>query len=262
MATFHKIVRIIWVTFGILFSLWLINSFRAQGVGRSVLESDQSVTVEETNRFIRFQPNGNQQPTGFIFFPGGMVQPQAYAPLSRTISEQGFAVFIIKLPFGSAPLASHETSVMEQALEIMEINGTIEHWVVGGHSRGAAIASRFALVDGESFDGLILVGTSHPKEEAFDLSNTTLDVTKIHATNDGLASMEEVEANARYLPADTTWVLIDGGNHSQFGYYGSQLGDNAASISRAEQQELTLHAILSALNRVQKKVAKWPDPTP
>ena len=91
------------------------------------------------------------------------------------------------------------------------------------------------------------MGTSHPKDTAFDLSNSSLAVTKIYATNDGLASMGEVEANAIYLPANTTWVLIEGGNHSQFGYYGAQLGDDTATISREQQQELMVEAILAAL---------------
>ncbi len=103
------------------------------------------------------------------------------------------------------------------------------------------------------FDGLVLIGTSHPKEEAFDLSNTTLSVTKIYASNDGLASVEEVKANATYLPDDTNWVLIEGGNHGQFGYYGAQLGDNSATISREQQQKLTVEAVLTALNSVQGK---------
>ena len=90
--------------------------------------------VEETNKFIHFQPKDNQQPTGFIFFPGGMVQPEAYAPMSRAIAEHGFNVFIVKLPFGSAPFASQEESVMEQVLEIMETNKSILKWAVGGHS--------------------------------------------------------------------------------------------------------------------------------
>ena len=141
---------------------------------------------------------------------------------------------------------------MRQALEIIDSNTSLQFWIVGGHSRGAAIASRFASLHGESLDGLILIGTSHPKEEASDLSNTNLSVTKIYATNDGLASTDEVEANARYLPDDTKWVLIEGGNHSQFGYYGSQLGDNAATISREQQQELTIEAILTTLRSIQK----------
>ena len=252
MANFHKLIRIIWVTFGVLFSLWMVNSFRAQGFDRTILESDQTVTVEKTDQYIRFQPAGNQQPTGFIFLPGGMVAPEAYAPMSRAICEHGFNVFILKLPFGSAPLDSHEADVMRQALEIIDANTSIPFWTVGGHSRGAAIASRFASLHGGFFDGLVLIGTSHPKEAAFDLANTSLSVTKIHATNDGLASTDEVEANARYLPDDTTWMLIEGGNHAQFGYYGSQLGDNAATISRERQQELTIDAIIAALKSIQQ----------
>lgn len=253
MATLRKTLRIIWITFGIFFMLWMANSFRAQGFDKSILESDSTITIEETSHFLSFRPNASLQPVGLIFFPGGMVQPEAYAPMSRTIAEQGYNVFIVKLPFGSAPLESQEASVMQEALRIMDSNESIESWVVGGHSRGAAIASRFAYLHGDTFDGLILIGTSHPKEAAFNLSNTTLAVTKIYASNDGLASMEEVKANAIYLPNNTTWVLIDGGNHSQFSYTGKLLGDNAATISQEEQQKLTIAAILSVLNRVQEK---------
>lgn len=249
MAKFWKIVRILWVTFGILFILWMANSFRARGFDKSILESDSKVAVAETSRFISFRPNASSQPVGLIFFPGGMVQPEAYAPMSRTIAEQGYSVFIVKLPLGSAPLKSQEADVINQALEIISSNESIQHWFVGGHSRGAAIASRFAYAHGDSFDGLILIGTSHPKEQAFDLSDSTLAVTKIYASNDGLASPDEVKDNAIYLPANTTWVLIEGGNHSQFGYFGKLLFDNPATISREQQQELTIEAILSALSR-------------
>ena len=252
MSNIHKLIRTLWIIFGILFSLWMVNSFRAQGFDRIILESDQTVNVEKTDGYIRFQPVENPQPTGFIFLPGGMVAPEAYAPMSRAISEHGFNVFVLKLPFGSAPLNSHEADVMRQALEIIESNPTILYWTVGGHSRGAAIASRFASLHAGSFNGLVLIGTSHPKEEVFDLSNTNLSVTKIYATNDGLASTDEVEANARYLPDNTTWILIEGGNHAQFGYYGNQLGDNAATISREQQQELTIDAIISALKSIQQ----------
>ena len=253
MKKFLKIARILWVTFGIAFILWMTNSFRAQGFDKSILDDDELVSIEETGSLIHFQPTKNERAAGLIFLPGGMVQPQAYAPMAGAIAEQGFNVYIVKLPFGAAPLESQEISVREEALEIMKSNGSIQHWVVGGHSRGAAIAARFAKLHAESFDGLVLIGTSHPKDAAFDLSNGTLAVTKIYASNDGLASMQEVESNAVYLPRDTTWVLIDGGNHSQFGYYGSQMGDGAATISREEQQALTVQAILEALQNIQDK---------
>ncbi|MBK9925585.1 MAG: alpha/beta fold hydrolase [Anaerolineales bacterium] len=226
---------------------------RAQGFDKSILESDSNIVIEETSRLITFTPNLNQHSTGFIFLPGGLVQPEAYAPMSRAIAEQGYSVFIIKLPFGSAPLQSQEMDVMNQALSIIEDETSIQHWVVGGHSRGAAIASRFAYSYGDSFNGLILIGTSHPKEAVFDLSDTNLSTTKIYTSNDGLASVEEVEANAVYLPDNTNWILIEGGNHGQFGYYGTQLGDNPASITREQQQKRTVDAILSVLSSFNEK---------
>ena len=89
----------------------------------------------------------------------------------------------------------------------------------------------------------------HPKEAAYSLAGATLPVTKIYATHDGLASPAEVEANAGFLPAESRWVEIEGGNHAQFGYYGTQLGDNRAEIGREQQQDLTVTAIVAALSR-------------
>jgi hypothetical protein len=49
------------------------------------------------------------------------------------------------------------------------------------------------------------------------------------------------------LPADTTRVIIPGGNHAQFGWYGDQSGDNPAEISRLEQQSRVLSATVDFL---------------
>ena len=56
-----------------------------------------------------------------------------------------------------------------------------------------------------------------------------------------------VHPHADRLPAATKWVPIRGGNHSQFGYYGFQLGDRRARIPRAAQQAQLLAALLAAL---------------
>lgn len=93
--------------------------------------------------------------------------------------------------------------------------------------------------------GLVLIGTSHPRD--FDLSATTVPVLKVLGTRDGVAALEKSERNRSKLPASARWILIEGGNHSQFGYYGFQPEDRWASISRAEQQRQTVAAVLDAL---------------
>jgi pimeloyl-ACP methyl ester carboxylesterase len=77
-----------------------------------------------------------------------------------------------------------------------------------------------------------------------------LDVTKVYGSEDGLASEEEVTRYTANLPDATHWVRIEGANHTQFGSYGWQLGDDRAQITRAEQQTATVHAILEQLQRV------------
>lgn len=241
-----KIIRIVWVSGGILFSLWLAYSFQARNVPPVVLQSSETVTVVETADTIQFTPQ-NAQSTGLLFYPGALVEPEAYAPLARAIAEQGFHTLIVKLPLRTASFGSQEANVMAETRSLMAANNAVQNWFIAGHSRGGAIAARFAHQHGDSVDGLILIGTSHPKEAAYSLADAAFPVTKIYATNDGLASVAEVEANAVFLPAETRWVEIEGGNHAQFGYYGYQLGDGQAEISREQQQVLTVAAILAAL---------------
>lgn len=206
------------------------------------------ITVTQTREQISFLPKVHQPVSGLLFYPGGMVDPKAYAPLVRQLAENSFAVYIVKLPLRSAPLPGQEAHVMDYTRQVMATNGAIQRWLLAGHSRGGAIVSRFVAVDPDLFAALILIGTSHPKKAAFDLSAAKLPVLKIYVTRDGLASVGEIEETSRFLPKTTTWVRIEGGNHSQFGYIGTLFGDQQSTISRPEQQVQTVTAILSMLN--------------
>jgi hypothetical protein len=75
-------------------------------------------------------------------------------------------------------------------------------------------------------------------------------------TRDGVASVAKARANTTKLPADARWIEIEGANHAQFAYYGPQLGDGRATISRKEQQKRLVELIVNELDRVlQKDVA-------
>jgi pimeloyl-ACP methyl ester carboxylesterase len=93
----------------------------------------------------------------------------------------------------------------------------------------------------------LLVGTTHPRD--VDLSKLKWPVTKIVGTQDGIAPLEKVEANRHLLPASTRWVRIEGGNHSQFGWYGFQPFDHFATISRDEQHAQLIREIIESLRQ-------------
>ena len=250
MSRFHKVVRIVWPLAGLTFMVWLWLSFQARNLPEGVMDSDTAVTITETNTHITFQPTTNQSATGLLFYPGAMVEPTAYAPLARTLAEAGTLTIIVKLPWGTAPLASHEEQLWQTTQTIMAEESSIQQWVLSGHSRGAAIAARTIYEQENAFAGLILIGTSHPKEAAYSLANAQLPITKIYGTEDGLASQAEIEAFRGYLPEHTIMTEIAGGNHAQFGYYGTQLGDSSATISREQQQTETAVAILTFLDQL------------
>ena len=107
------------------------------------------------------------------------------------------------------------------------------------------MASRIASERRTGFTGLVLIGTTHPRD--VDLSTLAVPVTKVAGTRDGLAARTAVEANRAKLPAATRWVWIEGGNHSQFGWYGFQPGDRRATISAEAQRATMIQAVIDAL---------------
>ena len=90
--------------------------------------------------------------------------------------------------------------------------------------------------------------------DSTNLSALPIKVVSIHGSNDGLATDAKIQNSLKNLPADVKAVLIEGGNHAQFGNYGPQAGDGQATISREEQQRQTVTATLELANQLRTPV--------
>jgi surfactin synthase thioesterase subunit len=159
------------------------------------------------------------------------------------VALQGYQAFIVTLPRRGAFGGAEDPTVRLRVAELLQRYKKC--WVLGGHSRGGVVTSQFASERPNDWSGVVLIGTSHPRD--VDLSGLTVPVTKIAGTRDGLASRPEVEANRAKLPASTHWVWVEGGNHSQFGWYGFQPLDRPAEISAADQREQMIVSVLEVL---------------
>lgn len=220
-----------------------VNSQRTvDAIAVESLNSDSQVNVQ-VEPWLVFSPVAQTPSTGFIFYPGGLVDEVAYAPNARAIAAAGYLVVIPPMPLNLAVLNPNVAS------KIIAAYPQISHWAIGGHSLGGSMAAAFIDNNPEFIDGLAL-WASYPAGSN-DLSDDDLQVTSIYGTLDGVAAPEEVTAARPLLPANTTWVPIEGGNHAQFGWYGSQNGDNPPAISHQAQSDQVIAATIALLQSLE-----------
>ena len=215
---------------GIGFVVWAETPLGPAPEALAALKSDSQVTVT-IGDYITFAPTNIEPTTGFIFYPGGHVDYRSYAAPLHDLAAQGYLVVLVPVRLN---LAFFDVNAGQAAIEA---NPQIEHWVVGGHSLGGVASALFAK-DNPEIDGLMF-WASYPADDSF--KNSDIKVVSIYGTND-MAGMQKFEDTKALLPQDTQFVVIDGGNHAQFGDYGPQPGDNPATISRAEQQKQVVEA--------------------
>ncbi|MEO8611816.1 MAG: alpha/beta hydrolase [Chloroflexota bacterium] len=221
------------------FVVWAETPPAPMDEAQTALQSDAQVEVS-TTQWIVFKPTDKEPTTGLIFYPGGRVDDRSYAPQLHAIAEQGYLTVIVPMPLNLAIFG------VNQANDVIKAFPQIKHWAIAGHSLGGSMAARFVQSNPTAVEGLVF-WASYPD---IDLSSLPVAVTSISGTKDGLSTPDKITSTAHFLPADTTFVVIDGGDHAQFGWYGPQAGDNPADISRDDQQIKTVQATVDLLAKL------------
>ena len=205
------------------------------------LESDLAVKVSVAD-WIVFEPLSSNKNVGLIIYPGGRVDFRSYAPMAHRIAEKGYFVVIVKMPLNLAVFG------VNKANDVIDYYPQINSWVVGGHSLGGSMAAQFVYENPSKVDGLFF-WAAYPASGT-DLSKDDLLVSTIYGSNDGLVSLSQIDDSLKLLPVRTIKFEIAGGNHAQFGWYGEQSGDNVASITREEQQNLIFNSTMELLENI------------
>ena len=189
-----------------------------------------------------FRPVEYEPRMGLIFYPGGRVDARAYASLMRAVAAEGYLVVIVPMPLNLAVFG------IERATDVMDGYPNIASWVIGGHSLGGAMAASYAYKYPERVDGLILYA-GYPADSN-SLATSDLPILSVYGTED--YSIDDLSASTTLLPPGTTYVVIAGGNHAQFGNYGLQSGDGEATISREAQQTQAVNATVNLLDDLEE----------
>ncbi len=174
---------------------------------------------------------------GAIFYPGGKVQAESYAPLMQELAENDILTVLVPMPANLAIFG------MNKADSIIDAFPEIDAWYMSGHSLGGAMAAAYISENAADFDGLILLAAY----STADIHTADLSVLSIYGDCDGVLNMDAYGQYISNLPSDFAEVVIEGGCHAYFGAYGQQEGDGEALITRDEQIAKTVEAILEAV---------------
>ena len=221
------------------FGAWALTPSQAGPDALAALQSDSTVQVTEHEDYISFEPIGKEAHTAFLFYPGGHVDFRAYSPILHRIAAEGYLVL---LPRVRLNLAFFD---IEAGAPLLQAYPQITCWATGGHSLGGVASAYFAANHLEIKE--IIFWASYPADDR--LKDSGIKMLSIYGTEDGgLDDGAKIEQYKAYQPPDTQFVVIEGGNHGQFGDYGPQPGDNPAQISAESQWQQTTDATVQFLS--------------
>lgn len=170
---------------------------------------------------------------GIVMYPGARVDSEAYAPLMARLAEAGAFCVLVDAPFDMAFFN------IGAADGIPDQYPAVERWYLAGHSLGGVAASLCLAAGDRAWDGLVLLASYSP----VDVAGRTSNALTVVGDRDGVVDFERMYRSAENLPRGAQTVALEGANHAQFGNYGPQDGDGAATISADEQQAATVEAI-------------------
>ncbi|CAH8769693.1 alpha/beta hydrolase [Paenibacillus dendritiformis] len=193
----------------------------------------EDVTVTKEDGVLRFETTA-EPVANFIFYPGGLVEPESYAVLARSLAAKGVNTYIIAMPLNLAVL---DIQGAKRALPLLNPRGIN---IIGGHSLGGTMAAEYVKNSTINVQGIVFLA-SYPNS---DISHLNIPVLSIYGSQDGVLDLERYTNSKSYMPDSFEERVIEGGNHAQFGDYGVQKKDKGATISDDEQIRETVGTIV------------------
>jgi predicted esterase len=233
------ILLLLVVALSFLVIRWVTSERQPLPEAVEALDSDVLVKVAQ-EPWLVFAPAQSTPDTGFIFYPGGRIDPRGYAPLMKAIAAEGYLVVVPEMPLN---IAAFRPNI---AGEIIAHYPDISRWVIGGHSVGGTMAAQYANAHREAIDGLA-IWASYPADNA-DLSDSNLPVVLIYGSRDPRVNDASVSERRQLLPDYADYIRIEGGDHHQFGSYEIDPEDHHATMDRVSQQRQIIQATLGLLD--------------
>jgi len=230
-----KIIKIVLITVVSIFTILVLGLFiytrDSYGPLDEMYDEIELINLEEIQIIHDFDHISYVVDTpkkNIVIVPGGKVKPESYQYLAVKLALAGYDVTIVKTVFNLAILTpNYGARFIKDGMDN----------VVIGHSLGGTVASMFSQGDERVTDIIFLA--SYPISDVSDKR-----VLVITGEFDLVLDIKDVQDNEGLMPNDYALFEILGGNHAQFGWYGSQKGDGISTISTKTQQDIILEQII------------------
>ena len=240
-----KIFRLLLIGILVIFMIGTVGlvvwaNVRAQEATERAVAVLRENGIEREDGQLVFRPDF---PTdkGLIYYPGGLVDPEAYAVTAQGIADAGYLVVIPKMPLNLAFTGINLADGIQA--DFPEIGS----WVIGGHSLGGAMAAEYAKNKVDNLDGLIMYASYPANYE--DFVDFPIPILTIIGSEDTGAAQQELFYEA--ISDSARRFIIEGGNHRQYADYSFQKGDGIATISAGEQQNQIIAAAVQFLDALE-----------
>ena len=235
LAQLAVLIGVIIVYFGIY--------YHADAAALDAVMSTDTVTVTEADRMYCFDGPGTDEV--IIFYPGAKVEAESYAPLMQMLAEGGVDCCLCSMPLNFALFDKGLADEIRAEIEGDDApyagpDNDYKKWYLCGHSLGGVTESVLAASDKSyAWDGIVFLAS-------YPAVGIKIPALSIYGTEDKVLDPGSYNkaGTKGYWPENFTEKVISGGNHAQFGSYGSQKGDGQASITAAEQQKQTSDEII------------------
>ncbi|OPL09308.1 MAG: hypothetical protein AVO34_13665 [Firmicutes bacterium ML8_F2] len=210
-----------------------VKTYPAAEEQLALVYENPALLIMEESDLIKVTPDAvNSEQPAIIFYPGGLVAPQAYLYKMGKLAEAlQTEVYIVKPPFNAAIFS------VNAAARIIADSQLEKVWV-GGHSLGGIAAARYTAKNMELVDVLFLFGSYSDR----DLIEFQGQVLSIMGLNDQIINRDNYETAKANLPLQTVIIEKEGLNHSDFGNYGLQDGDSPGILPNEDVIEDILSA--------------------
>lgn len=219
---------------------------------RSLQFSATQIRAKSLPRYNIFFPPGpkNSIKCAILLIPGAMIDPGAYAQISRQLSDEGVLVVVPNTApyYLPSTLLGARLADLKWIMDEVTSQHEVKEWAIGGHDMGMIPAMQ--LVEKLNLSKLVLWGAYDPWN-IVNLSSSKINVLVVMPSNDmywKVLSEAQIskfrsnlppEAGAASTPnrGSSVYKMLEGGNHSGFAHYGPVKEDGERTMSSQDQQK-------------------------